>query len=115
MGSSRRETGRIFAEGGRSSARPGPITDEDAFRQALAHVSTPGMQAPVRRLRGWTAGRRVRPPAAAIEAQVRQALSMPQAASETLAAAAQSASLETDTDLFHSLPVDMDLETGELD
>ena len=53
--------------------------------------------------------------AAAIEAQVRQALSMPQAASEKLAAAAESASLETDTDLFHSLPVDMDLETSELD
>ena len=53
--------------------------------------------------------------AAAIEAQVRQALSMPQAASETLAAAAESASLNTDTDLFHSLPVDMDLETGELE
>jgi recombination protein RecA len=53
--------------------------------------------------------------ATAIEAQVRQALSMPQAASETLAAAAESASLDTDTDLFHSLPVDMDLETGELD
>ncbi len=53
--------------------------------------------------------------AAAIEAQVRQALSMPQAASETLAAAAESASLAADTDLFHSLPVDMDLETGELD
>ena len=52
---------------------------------------------------------------AAIEAQVRQALSMPQAASETLAAAAQSASLDGDTDLFHSLPVDMDLETGELE
>ena len=52
---------------------------------------------------------------AAIEAQVRQALSMPQAASETLAAAAESASLNTDTDLFHSLPVDMDLETGELE
>jgi recombination protein RecA len=53
--------------------------------------------------------------AAAIEAQVRQALSMPQAASETLAAAAESASLNTDTDLFHSLPVDMDPETGELE
>jgi len=53
--------------------------------------------------------------ATAIEAQVRQALSMPQAASETLAAAAESASLDTDTDLFHSLPVDMDLETGELE
>ena len=53
--------------------------------------------------------------ATAIEAQVRQALSMPQAASETLAAAAESASLNTDTDLFHSLPVDMDLETGELE
>jgi recombination protein RecA len=53
--------------------------------------------------------------AAAIEAQVRQALSMPQAASETLAAAAESASLNTDTDLFHSLPVDMDLETGEVE
>ena len=52
---------------------------------------------------------------AAIETQVRQALSMPQAASETLAAAAQSASLNGDTDLFHSLPVDMDLETGELE
>ena len=52
---------------------------------------------------------------AAIEAQVRQALSMPQAASETLAAAAQSASLEGDTELFHSLPVDMDLETGEVE
>ena len=51
----------------------------------------------------------------AIEAQVRQALSMPQAASETLAAAAQSASLDGDTDLFHSLPVDMDLETGEVE
>ena len=51
----------------------------------------------------------------AIEAQVRQALSMPQAASETLAAAAQSASLDGDTDLFHSLPVDMDVETGELE
>ena len=51
----------------------------------------------------------------AIEAQVRQALSMPQAASETLAAAAQSASLNGDTDLFHSLPVDMDLETGEVE
>ena len=53
--------------------------------------------------------------AVAIEAQVRQALSMPQAASETLAAAAESASLNTDSDLFHSLPVDMDLETGELE
>jgi len=53
--------------------------------------------------------------AVAIEAQVRQALSMPQAASETLAAAAAAASLNTDTDLFHSLPVDMDLETGEVD
>ena len=46
---------------------------------------------------------------------MRQALSMPQAASETLAAAAESASLNTDSDLFHSLPVDMDLETGELE
>ena len=53
--------------------------------------------------------------AASIEAQVRQALSMPQAASETLAAAAESASLSADTDLFHSLPVDMDLETGEVE
>lgn len=53
--------------------------------------------------------------ASAIEAQVRQALSMPQAASETLAAAAQSASLDEETDLFHSLPVDMDLETGEVE
>jgi recombination protein RecA len=53
--------------------------------------------------------------ATAIEGQVRQALSMPQAASETLAAAAESASLNTDSDLFHSLPVDMDLETGELE
>jgi recombination protein RecA len=53
--------------------------------------------------------------AAAIEAQVRQALSMPQAASETLAAAAESASLNTDSNLFHSLPVDMDLETGEVE
>src|SRR5437016_2901060 len=53
--------------------------------------------------------------AAAIEAQVRQALSMPQAASETLAAAAESASLNADSDLFHSLPVDMDLETGEVE
>jgi len=53
--------------------------------------------------------------ATAIEAQVRQALSMPQAASETLAAAAESASLNTDSNLFHSLPVDMDLETGELE
>jgi recombination protein RecA len=53
--------------------------------------------------------------AAAIEAQVRQALSMPQAASETLAAVAESASLNVDTDLFHSLPVDMDLETGEVE
>jgi len=53
--------------------------------------------------------------AAAIEAQVRQALSMPQAASETLAAAAQAASLNADTELFHSLPVDMDLETGEVE
>lgn len=51
----------------------------------------------------------------AIEVQVRQALSMPQAASETLAAAAQSASLDGDTDLFPSLPVDMDLETGEVE
>src|SRR5438046_1199150 len=51
----------------------------------------------------------------AIEVQVRQALSMPQAASETLAAAAQSASLDGDTELFHSLPVDMDLETGEVE
>jgi len=51
----------------------------------------------------------------AIEAQVRQAFSMPQAASETLAAAAESASLNDDTDLFHSLPVDMDLETGEIE
>ena len=40
---------------------------------------------------------------------------MPQAASETLAAAAESASLSVDTDLFHSLPVDMDLETGEVE
>jgi hypothetical protein len=46
---------------------------------------------------------------------VRQALSMPQAASETLAAAAESASLDSATDLFHSLPVDMDPETGELE
>jgi recombination protein RecA len=53
--------------------------------------------------------------AAAIEAQVRQALSMPQAASETLAAVAESASLNADTDLFQSLPVDMDLETGEVE
>jgi recombination protein RecA len=53
--------------------------------------------------------------AAAIEAQVRQALSMPQAASETLAAVAESASLNADADLFHSLPVDMDLETGEVE
>lgn len=53
--------------------------------------------------------------AMAIEAQVRQALSMPQAASETLAAAAESAGLAGDADLFHSLPVNMDLETGELD
>jgi len=53
--------------------------------------------------------------AAAIEAQVRQALSMPQAASETLAAGAESASLNVDTDLFQSLPVDMDLETGEVE
>jgi recombination protein RecA len=53
--------------------------------------------------------------ASSIEAKVRQALSMPQAASETLAAAAESASLMTDTDLFHSLPVDMDLETGEVE
>jgi recombination protein RecA len=53
--------------------------------------------------------------ATAIEAQVRQALSMPQATSETLAAAAESASLDSDTDLFHSLPVDMDLETGEVE
>ena len=53
--------------------------------------------------------------ATAIEVQVRQALSMPQVASETLAAAAESASLNTDSDLFHSLPVDMDLETGELE
>ena len=53
--------------------------------------------------------------ATAIEAQVRQALSMPQAASETLAAAAESASLNTDSALFHSLPVDMDLETGEVE
>jgi recombination protein RecA len=52
---------------------------------------------------------------ASIEARVRQALSMPQAASETLAAAAESASLSADTDLFHSLPVDMDLETGEVE
>jgi recombination protein RecA len=52
---------------------------------------------------------------ASIEARVRQALSMPQAASETLAAAAESASLSVDTDLFHSLPVDMDLETGEVE
>jgi recombination protein RecA len=52
--------------------------------------------------------------AAAIEAQIRQALSMPQAASETLAAVAESASL-VDTGLFHSLPVDMDLETGEVE
>jgi recombination protein RecA len=53
--------------------------------------------------------------ASSIEAKVRQALSMPQAASETLAAAAESASLMTDTDLFHSLPVDIDLETGEVE
>jgi len=53
--------------------------------------------------------------AAAIEAQVRLALSMPQATSETLAAAAESASLNGDTELFHSLPVDMDLETGEVE
>jgi recombination protein RecA len=53
--------------------------------------------------------------AAAIEAQIRQALSMPQAASETLAAVAESASLNVDTGLFHSLPVDMDLETGEVE
>jgi len=53
--------------------------------------------------------------ATAIEVQVRQALSMPQVASETLAAAAEAASLDADTALFHSLPVDMDLETGELD
>jgi recombination protein RecA len=53
--------------------------------------------------------------AASIEAQVRQALSMPQAASETLAAAAESASFNAATDLFRSLPVDMDLETGEVE
>jgi recombination protein RecA len=53
--------------------------------------------------------------AATIEAQIRQALSMPQAASETLAAVAESASLNADTGLFHSLPVDMDLETGEVE
>jgi recombination protein RecA len=53
--------------------------------------------------------------AVSIEAKVRQALSMPQASSETLAAAAESASLIADTDLFHSLPVDMDLETGEVE
>jgi recombination protein RecA len=53
--------------------------------------------------------------AVAIEAQVRQALSMPQAAIETLAAVAESASLNADTDLFQSLPVDMDLETGEVE
>jgi recombination protein RecA len=53
--------------------------------------------------------------AATIEAQIRQALSMPQAASETLAAVAESASLNVDTGLFHSLPVDMDLETGEVE
>lgn len=53
--------------------------------------------------------------AAAIEAQIRQAFSMPQAASERLAAAAQAASLDDDASLFHSLPVDMDLETGELE
>jgi len=51
----------------------------------------------------------------AIEARVRRALSTPQAASETLAAAAQWASLDGDTGLFHSLPVDMDLETGEVE
>jgi recombination protein RecA len=50
----------------------------------------------------------------AIEAQVRQALSMPQVASETLAAAAESASLQEEAELLHSLPVDMDLDTGRL-
>src|SRR4030095_8158867 len=49
--------------------------------------------------------------ATAIEGQGGEARREPHAASETLAAAAESASLNTDSDLFHSLPVAMDLET----
>jgi recombination protein RecA len=51
--------------------------------------------------------------AAAIESQVRHALSMPQAVSETLAATAQSASLE-EADLFTNTSDEVDFDTGEV-
>lgn len=54
--------------------------------------------------------------AMAIESQVRQTLSMPQAASETLAAAAQAASVASDdADALHRLPAEIDFETGEIE
>jgi recombination protein RecA len=51
--------------------------------------------------------------AAMIEAQVRQALGMPQVGSEALAASAQAASLEIDTDLFDGQDLEPDLLTQE--
>ena len=53
--------------------------------------------------------------AATIEAQVRQVLGMPQADSEALAASAQAASMETDTDLFDDQDREPDLLAQEED
>jgi recombination protein RecA len=52
---------------------------------------------------------------AVIEAQVRQALGMPQVGSEALAASAQTASMEIDTDLFDDQDLEPDLRTQEGD
>jgi recombination protein RecA len=52
---------------------------------------------------------------AAIEAQVRQALSIPQVDSEALAASAQAASMEIDADLFDGQDLEPDLLTPEDD
>ena len=53
--------------------------------------------------------------AAIIEAQVRQALGMPQVGSEALAASAQAASMEIDADLFDGQDLEPDLLTPEDD
>lgn len=53
--------------------------------------------------------------AAVIEAQVRQALGMPQVDSEALAASAQAASMEIDADLFDDQDLEPDLLTQEDD
>jgi recombination protein RecA len=50
--------------------------------------------------------------AAGIEAQVRQTLTLPQKASEALAASAQAASMERSTDLFPDEFRDVDLDDG---